>query len=166
MKKEYLFFLALVLAAAIITGATIGLISNFHYIQKQAQENISQAESARQQASTSNSDKPSNSVKNEAINSGSKAKQNNNDAVKTVAVVKPATSTTDQGYLVLSGEEKQQVVDMLVSLGATKNGDYSTFIRNFQKDKSLPPTGTLDSYTLNAIIYEVTRQRAAQMANG
>mgnify|MGYP001213538528 FL=1 len=55
---------------------------------------------------------------------------------------------------------------MLVSLGANKNGDYSAFIRNFQIEKSLPPTGSLDSLTLNAIINEVTRQRANQMAKG
>ena len=165
MKKEYLFFLVMVLAAAVITGATIGLISNFHYIEKQVQENQSAAETPQQQASAP-LDEPNNPIKSETVNSDSKDNINTNNEVKTVAVVRPATSSTEQGYLVLSGEEKQQIVDMLVSLGATKNGDYSTFIRNFQRAKSLPPTGSLDSLTLNAIINEVTRQRAAQMANG
>jgi hypothetical protein len=165
MKKEYLFFLVMVLAAAVITGATIGLISNFHYIEKQVQENQSAIETPQQQASVP-SDEPDNPIKSETVNSDSKDNINTNNEVKTVAVVRPATSSTEQGYLVLSGEEKQQIVDMLVSLGATKNGDYSTFIRNFQRAKSLPPTGSLDSLTLNAIINEVTRQRAAQMANG
>lgn len=166
MKKEYLFFLVMVLAAAVITGATIGLISNFHHIEKQVQENLSAAETTRQQVSAP-ADEPDDPVKSETVNPESKENINtNNNEVKKVAVVRPATSSTEQGYLVLSGEEKQQVVDMLVSLGATKNGDYSTFIRNFQRAKSLPPTGSLDSLTLNAIINEVTRQRAAQMANG
>ncbi len=164
MKKEYLFFLVMVLAAAVITGATIGLISNFHYIEKQVQENQSAAETPQQQASAP-LDEPNNPIKSETVNSDSKDNINTNNEVKTVAVVRPATSSTEQGYLVLSGEEKQQIVDMLVSLGATKNGDYSTFIRNFQKEKSLPPTGSLDSLTLHAIINEVTRQKAAGMVN-
>ena len=164
MKKEYLFFLVMVLAAAVITGATIGLISNFHYIEKQVQENQSAAETPQQQASAP-LDEPNNPIKSETVNSDSKDNINTNNEVKTVAVVRPATSSTEQGYLVLSGEEKQQIVDMLVSLGATKNGDYSTFIRNFQRAKSLPPTGSLDSLTLHAIINEVTRQKAAGMVN-
>ena len=39
--------------------------------------------------------------------------------------------------MVLSGEEKQQVIDMLVSLGATRDGDYNDFIRNFQRKNHL-----------------------------
>ena len=46
MKKEYLFFLVMLLAAAVITGATIGFISNFHYIEKQVQENLNQLKPA------------------------------------------------------------------------------------------------------------------------
>ncbi|MDD2373324.1 MAG: hypothetical protein PHR04_07385 [Syntrophomonadaceae bacterium] len=166
MKREYLFFLVMVLAAAVITGATIGFISNFHHIEKQIQENLSQVEPAQQQASAPNSKKQNDNIKSEAVNPEGKDNNNTANEVKKVAVVPPATTSTEQGYLVLSGEEKQQIVDMLVSLGATKNDDYSTFIRNFQRDKSLPPTGSLDSLTLNAIINEVTRQRAAQIANG
>ncbi len=165
MKKEYLFFLVMVLAAAVITGATIGLISNFHYIEKQVQENQSAAETPQQQASAP-LDEPNNPVKSKTVNSESKENINNNEVeVKKVAVVRPATSSTEQGYLVLSREEKQQIIDMLVSLGATRNGDYNAFIRNFQKEKSLPPTGSLDSLTLHAIINEVTRQKAAGMFN-
>jgi hypothetical protein len=156
MKKEYLFFLVLVLAAAIVTGATIGFVSSFHNIQQQAQENISQVQATEQQAL-----EKSDRVKNDNGN----AEVNDNE-VTNVAITQYAAPITEQGYLVLSREEKQQIVDMLVSLGATKDGDYSTFIRNFQKEKLLPPTGNLDSLTLNAIINEVTRQRAAQIVNG
>lgn len=166
MKKEYIFFLILVLAAAIVTGATIGLISNFHYIEKQAQENVSQVDLAQQKASTPNSDKQGDSVKNENVNPEGESRHNNDTEAKKVAITQPTAPVTEQGYLVLSREEKQQIIDMLVSLGATKDGDYGAFIRNFQIEKSLPPTGNLDSLTLHAIINEVTRQRAAQMANG
>ncbi len=168
MKKEYLFFLVMLLAAAVITGATIGFISNFHYIEKQVQENLNQLKPAQQQISVPNSDNESDKVKNEATSPEDKENEitDTDTETKKVAVVRPTTPVTDQGYLVLSKEEKQQVVDMLVSLGANKNGDYSAFIRNFQIEKSLPPTGSLDSLTLNAIINEVTRQRANQMAKG
>ena len=165
MKKEYLFFLVMVLAAAVITGATIGFISNFHHIEKRVQENLSAVEPSHQQVSAP-SDEPDDPVSSETVNPKSEENINTNNEVKKVVVVRPATSSTDQGYLVLSKEEKQQVVDMLDSLGANKNGDYITFIRNFQIEKSLPPTGSLDSLTLNAIINEVTRQRAAQTAKG
>lgn len=161
MKKEYLFFLVLVLAAAIITGATIGFISNFHHIQKQAQENLSQVQTTEQQTL-----EQGDGVKDENANPEDEPLYNDSNEIKKVTVSQPAAPTTEQGYLVLSGEEKQQIVDMLVSLGATKDGDYSAFIRNFQKEKSLPPTGNLDSLTLNAVIYEVTKQRAAQIVNG
>ncbi len=166
MKKEYLFFLVMVLAAAVITGATIGFISNFHYIEKQVKDDLNQLEPAQQQVSVPNPDDQSDRIQNEAVSSEGKENQITDNKIKKVAVVRPATPATEQGYLVLNGEEKQQIVDMLVSLGATKNEDYSAFIRNFQREKSLPPTGNLDSLTLNAIINEVTRQRASQIVNG
>ena len=160
MKKEYLFFLVLVLAAAVVTGATIGFISNFDYIKKHAQEDLSQIELSQQQAISQNSNDQSDSVKNIGVNPEDKDNYHTNNDV--------ATPSMDQGHLILSREEKQQVIDMLISLGAAANddGDYSTFIRNFQMEKSLPSTGSLDSLTLNAIINELTYQRAAKMANG
>ena len=166
MKKEYLFFLVMVLAAAVITGATVGFISNFHYIEKQVKENSNQLKPTQPQVSVLNSDDQSNGVKNKTTNPEDKGNQITDNQINKVAVVRSATPVADQGYLVLSKEEKQQVVDMLDSLGANKDGDYITFIRNFQIEKSLPPTGNLDSLTLNAIINEATRQRAAQTAKG
>lgn len=166
MKKEYLFFLVMVLAAAIITGATMGFISNFHYIVNQTPDSSSQVEPASQKAAAPSPTGEGNAVDNKVAAPDGQEDSNIDNQARKVAVVKPPTPTSERGYLVLSGDEKQQVVNMLVSLGADKDGDYSGFIRNFQKEKSLPPTGSLDSLTLNAIILEVTRQRAAQMVNG
>ncbi|MGS0763605.1 peptidoglycan-binding domain-containing protein [Syntrophomonas curvata] len=166
MKKEYLFFLVMVLAAAVITGATIGFISNFHYIVNQSPASTSQAEPVQQDTAASNPDRQNDVLKSQPVEPGDIGDKNTDSQGRKVAVVKSPTPTSEQGYLILSREEKQQVINMLVSLGANKGGDYSEFIRNFQKEKSLPPTGSLDSLTLNAIILEVTRQRATQMVNG
>lgn len=160
MRKEYLFFLVMVLAAAIITGATIGFISNFHYIVNQPQDSSSQVEPTTSPAGQGDL------ANSKAVTPAGQEDSNTDNQVRKVAVVKPSNPSAEQGYLVLSREEKQQVINMLESLGANKDGDYSEFIKDFQKKKSLTPTGNLDSLTLNAIIQEVTRQRAAQMVNG
>lgn len=166
MKKEYLFFLVMVLAAAIVTGATIGLISNFHYIVNQNPNSSSQVESVNQEAATQPSAQPNAESGDKAVEPSVQQSSDSGNEVQKVAVVNQPASTKEQGYLILSGEEKEQVVNMLVSLGANQEGDYSEFIRKFQKEKSLTPTGSLDSLTLNAIILEVTRQRAAHLIKG
>jgi hypothetical protein len=165
LKKEYLFFLVMVLAAAIVTGATIGFISNFHYIMNRSSA-TSQTEAVQQDTTASDPDEPKDVLQSDPAKSEDQGDRNPDSQVKKVTAVKPPTPTSEQGYLVLSQDEQEQVVNMLVSLGANQDGDYSEFIRNFQEKKSLPPTGSLDSLTLNAIILEATRQRAAQMVNG
>lgn len=162
MKKEYLFFLVMVLCAAIITGAAIGFVSNFHQIVDQLPEE-SQIESSKQGAAAPAAPEPSSGVRSESIEP---KETTDGNAAKKVAGVNSMTASTEKEYLVLSKEENQQVINMLVSLGATKDSDYSEFIREFQKDQELPSTGSLDSLTLNAIIREVTKQKALQMVNG
>lgn len=165
MKKEYLFFLVLVLAAAIVTGATIGLISNFHYITHLNPASSSQIEPVNHETATQPSAQP-NAEFGEAVQPSVQQSSDSGNEVQKIAVVNQPASAGEQGYLVLSGEEKELVVNMLVSLGADRDGDYSEFIRSFQKQKSLTPTGSLDSLTLNAIILEVTRQRAVNLVKG
>lgn len=155
MKREYLFFLVMVLAAAIITGATIGFTSHFHCIAVQLHENSATVEKVSEQTETSES-------KNAMVGNQAQDSKIN----KQVAGSYSANPVSQQGYMVLSRDEKEQVISMLESLGAKEGTDYSKFIRNFQQEKALTPTGNLDSLTLQAIIREVTKQRALEMVKG
>jgi len=154
MKKEHFIFLTLLLCAAIIIGSTIGLTSNLKYIVNQMPEKKIEAAPLEQEQGPSNKSQIENDISSE--------KAENNEIIN-------RTSGQILYYignnLTFSQEEKQEVTAMLASLGAEKKGDYSQFIREFQRKKGLTPTGTLDDLTLNAIINEITKQRAQQRFN-
>jgi hypothetical protein len=151
VKKEYLFFLVLVLAAAVITGTTIGLIKSMPIIEKQV-------------LTGSNQD----SVLIRDNNNQLAVPQKNSHPIikeNSTALTVPHNLPVIKEHLILSKEENKQISDMLTSLGAHENDDYSKFLSNFQRVQGLMPTGNLDSSTLDAIIIEVKKQRVWQMAN-
>lgn len=145
MKKETFFFLALVLAAAVITGSTVGIISNFDIIVNNssiANPSVSeQAESTADEKNTADVDSDTN------LQDGKSS------------CYKVTADSTE--LMVISQKEKEQIMVMLQELGMSKDSDYTEFIRNFQQTQSLNPTGNLDSKTLDAIIRQATLKRVA-----
>lgn len=150
MKKEYVFFLVLVLAAAIVTGSTIGIVNNLDIIlghNHNADNVLASSDNLpieKRVAQNNNSDDVSNI-------SRSAASRNSNIA------------TPDATELMLvSQQEQEQIVDMLKYLGMPEGADYSEFIRQFQQTHSLKPTGNLDSITLDTVIRQVTINKVSE----
>ncbi|MDD2586188.1 MAG: hypothetical protein PHT79_06325 [Syntrophomonadaceae bacterium] len=141
MKKEHFFFLVLVLAAAIVTGSTIGIVNNLDIILEPNHNVLASSDNLQVEkrvAQNSNSDDVSNI-------SRSTASRNSN-----------IEKTDSTELMLVSQQEQEQIVDMLKYLGMTESADYSEFIRQFQQTHSLNPTGNLDSLTLDTVIRQVT----------
>lgn len=136
MKREYYIFLVLIVAAAVITGSTIGIASNFDII---ASKTIP--------AQITTIDNPPTSTEND-------------EAISNIAL------TTDFNTdLNISEQEQVQIIEMLYILGMVNTSDYNEFIKDFQTQHALTPTGSLDSKTLNLIIEQVKLEQASRSLN-
>lgn len=145
MKKSTFFFLVLVLAAAVVTGSTLSVISNFELIK-----------SAAQNQSTINNASSENAQQIEPA-----------DVHKDNASVQTASATTDASteLMVVSPEESAEITSMLVNLGMTCDTDSGKFIKQYQVTHGIQPTGNMDSITLSSIINDVKIERATQLTN-
>ena len=151
MRKDYLFFLVLVLAAAVVAGSAVGFVSSFDIV-------VQHLKTINSQSSHSSTLNPINMADNNkpAI---PKEKQDNDTPV---SYQYPAASTKgSEELMVLTTEEKEQIIAMLHILGMPQDGNYNQFLSDFQSAHSLPSTGCLDSRTLRIIINEATRSKAA-----
>lgn len=154
-----MFFLIMVLMAAVIAGATIGIVSNFDLIvdrinvmNSQAQahnaELAESAEAATDSAPAAEKAPVKTDTETSAVSSG------------TSAVSTSGNTTSD--IMIMTSEEKAQITEMLYELGMSQGGDYNQFIKDFQQQQNLPATGSLDSRTLRVIINKTTEQKARQ----
>jgi len=144
MKKENFFFLIFVLAAAVITGSTLGIANSLIYIKEQGE--VLKQEAAAQE----------NSQEETAAESSLYAGLESEGPV-------PAAPSLPE-LMVITEAEKEEIQSMLTGLGMVESADYNKFIIEFQKNNSIEPTGYLDSQTLQAIIKQATLQKAAEAA--
>lgn len=159
MKKENMFFLILVLMAAVIAGATLGIVSNFDIIVDRINMMNSEAQ-----------------VHNAELADGEEAMTTPAPTAEKTPVAPPAQPSALSGsssaagnsapvnsdIMVVTPEEKAQITDMLYQLGMPQGGDYNQFIKEFQQQQNIPATGSLDSRTLRIIINKTTEQKARQ----
>lgn len=138
MRREHFIFLILIVAAAVITGSTIGFASNFDVIAA----HIKQPE-------INNLDSPVTTV------------DKDKDKLSFDLEVLPSLDTD----LNISEKEQKQIVEMLNILGMVDNTNYNQFIKDFQTQHALPPTGSLDSKTLNLIIEQVKLTQTSRSIN-
>jgi len=143
MRKEYFIFLVFVISAAIVSGYTLAFASCFKVIANHNPD--TRALIAAYQAKDKNTQI---SYKN------------------TAGIDEDISNPTPHGnsisraeMMVVSSEEKEQLVIMLTALGMQEGQDYNQFIKNFQQQQSLNPTGNLDSATLNKIVQQVKLKR-------
>jgi len=157
VKKENLFFLVMVLMAAVVAGATIGIVSSFDIIVDRI--NLINSEAQVQNAEIADGE--------EATGAPAAEKAPAETTVQPAAVqgasVGTATTSTTSDVMVVTAEEKAQITQMLYELGMPEGGDYNQFIKEFQQQQSIPATGSLDSRTLRVIINKTTEQKARQM---
>lgn len=157
MRKEYMIFLVLILAAAVVAGSAIGFINNFNTIMHQVKTLNSQADSPGV------AETPSDPAKEyDKVPVASPPADTGTDAAPaaTDASASSATDSDDQDLKMITSAEKQQIIGMLQSLGLPADQDFPGAVKQFQQEMSLPVTGTLDAQTLHALIDETTRQRA------
>lgn len=142
MRREYFIFLILIVAAAVITGSTIGFASNFNIIASQL--NSPQTASVDEQVMTTD---------------------NEITAIDVINIDNNETAFVIDSELNITEKEQEQIIEMLRILGMVNTSDYNQFIKDFQTKHSLSPTGTLDSKTLNLIIEQVKLQQTSRSLN-
>jgi cytoskeletal protein RodZ len=143
MNKSTFFFLVLILAAAIVTGSTLGVISNIELIKSAAQNQNQSAMNADTEKSTAGQSQP---------------EQN-----KTLQTASTSAENTSTQVMVVSPEEGAEITSMLVKLGMPNDGDSGTFVKQYQASHGIQPTGNIDSITLNSIINDVRMKRVTEM---
>lgn len=138
MKLEHYIFLCLVLVAAIVTGSTLCVAANFPYLMAQS-EKAQAMNLASTQAATEK-------------------------ATPAYAPYSPAEisrgSSSGADVMVITAAEKEQIINMLKSIGMDNETELSTFIKGFQEKHSLNATGLLDSKTLHFIMEEAKLVKA------
>lgn len=143
MKKEYFWFLILILAAAIVTGSTLGILTNFKYIS--------------QQSKLIQQDKAAGSL-NSSYTSFEQSSSNSSQQI----VAQKAVDTT---AMVVSSHEQKEIETMLNAVENCNCSDFNDQVRNFQEKHALPITGIMDSQTLNTLINMATIQKSIQRLN-
>ena len=140
MKNEHGLFFALVLAAAIITGSTLGMMGNVKYVlthQPKTEDKLLLASGPKVTPEISP-----------------------NQGVQTPSASAAETATREQTVLI-SPEEKTEVVAML-NMVDTSSLNYNQRIKTFQEKHALSVTGVLDSTTLGLLIQQAQLQKAGQ----
>lgn len=152
-----MFFLVMVLMAAVVVGATVGIVSSFDIIVNRINVMNSEAQVQKAEIADDEATSPPAAEKTAAETAVQPAA-----AAGTSAVTSSNASTTSD-VMVVTAEEKGQITQMLHELGMPEGGDYNQFIKEFQQQQSIPATGSLDSRTLRVIINKTTEQKARQM---
>jgi len=153
MKKEYFWFLILILAAAVITGSTLGMITNFKYISQQSKIRLQENKAVETKAiklNNSSSPKQTQAVNNEPVSTDSAPQQ------------LAANGASDTTIMLVSQTEKDEFDAMLNAVESNHGADYSARIKSFQEKHALPITGVMDSQTLSILINQATLQRSIQ----
>jgi len=150
-----MFFLIMVLMAAVIAGATMGIVSSFDVIVDRINVMNSEVELHNKALAEA-----------EEADTAATEKAPAENQAQAVAVSGASTGSinysTTSDIMVVTAEEKAQITEMLHQLGMPQGGDYNQFIKDFQQRQNLPATGSLDSCTLRVIINKTTEQKARQ----
>lgn len=158
MKKEYFWFLIFILAAAVITGSTLGMITNFKYISQQCKLRLNEQETQEKISVSQKTNTQAAPSSNTQTNNSARDNQSASESTATITV-----GTSDENVkLPISQDERQEIEAMLKTVNSGNSPDYNAKVKNFQKDNSLPTTGTIDTQTLQVLINQATLQKAIQ----
>lgn len=144
MKRQYAFFLVLIICAAMVGSSTLVIVLNMPIIAQTSQRLQAEAE----QTAKSN---PAAETQTASTQTSRK------DTVV-------AMESSNQAPSPVSGEftlaEKEQIAQMLNELGMQEKDISADSIKSFQNQNSLSPTGNLDTSTLNEIIRQLALVKA------
>ncbi len=154
MKKEHFICLVFIASAALVSGYTMAFASCYKVIMNQNPE--PRAVIAEQQTENGNigTDISDTSTAAEGCSVACLS------GVQTGSATGEAPSSTEM--MVVDSIEKAEIEAMLTALGLQEGQEYSQFIREFQQQQSLDPTGTLDSATLNLIMQQLKLEKVTQ----
>jgi len=136
----------IMICTAVMTGAALGIVSNFDTI-------VQQAELVSAQAYAASETVPDEGIVDQA---------NQSPAPTTVASNDQVSRSTR--LLVITAQEKDEIKQMMQQLGMEENQREADFIMDFQRSHNLTPTGNLDSQTLNLMIKQATYNKASHSA--
>lgn len=158
IKKGNFFFLVFLIAAAVVIGSTVGLISNVNYI-------VHETEMLKENSSTSNvEEEPVAETETETPDTTSQTDSTAN-IESSVPAAQPSNPTANPDQLDIGDDERQLLREMLYSLGMKETDNFNDFVRSFQFKNSLNATGNIDYATLNAIIQQSTMQQVSKSMN-
>ena len=152
MTRGQMFFLFLMICAAVITGTTLGIISNFDILLQQSQ--LVSTSAATASDGLPNLEQPPELGDVQEVTSRGSMTVNSNDQ-----------GNRSTQLMVVTAQEKEEIRKMLLQLGMSENEQESDFISKFQRSHNLSITGTLDSQTLNVMIKQATYNSAARAAS-
>ncbi|SHG82919.1 Putative peptidoglycan binding domain-containing protein [Thermosyntropha lipolytica DSM 11003] len=155
MRKEYIVFFSLILAAAITAGSTLSLAAN---AQALAKYSTAQPQTEKTTSPAEEEDKTSSlkqEEKKEEISSSYFHKDNANNPQISYIYIADRNKPVN-----LTEEQKKEVISLLKELGMQNEEEYTSFLQEFQQQRNLPPTGQLDTFTLELIINQVQIERA------
>lgn len=163
MKKEYYIFLVLIVAAAVITGSTIGLASNFDLLIRDKLIPVQQVQAEKSQSELLT--KEQSSVEQVQIASVELAAENNIDTRATITPITPSRGVSEpapyfDNDVEINPHDQEQILGLLVALGVISPLNYDKFLEEFQTLHELNPSGHLDASTLNLIIEQFRTGRA------
>lgn len=155
MRPGQVVFMTLIICSALVTGATIGVASNFEYIAAHMKQPVQETAAAPAEDSP-----PAPAEVSPPAPAQEPTEPADADAV-TVASYDSVSRSSNQ-LMVITAQEKLEITSMLYDLGMSEQENETDFIREFQRSHALDPTGTLDSQTLNTMIKQATIIKASR----
>ncbi len=156
MKKEYFWFLTFILAAAVVTGSTLGMITNFKYISQHTKARLQEQKELELEKTQKTNNLELDDPFGQTKETGTTQSSTSSD---TSLALGPAA---DNATLVISNEEKNEIDAMLNTLDDSTKTDFGERIKHFQLKNALPSTGIIDLQTLNLLINQAKIEKAGQ----
>ncbi|MEN6324795.1 MAG: peptidoglycan-binding domain-containing protein [Syntrophomonas sp.] len=159
LKKGNFFFLVFLLAAAVVLGSTVGLISNINYI-------VHKTEMSKEKPTSSKAEEETIAEPtNNSPETAPQADYASNNLESSPPPAQSASPVADPNQIDIGNDERQLLKEMLYNLGMKETDDFNAFVRAFQNKNSLQATGNIDYSTLNAIIQQSTMLEVSKSLN-
>ncbi|MGE5415825.1 MAG: hypothetical protein ACM3UZ_03535 [Acidobacteriota bacterium] len=145
MKQENIIFIALIVAAAVVLGTTIGVANSYSTIKELKIEHKTPVKTQDKDSSDTENEKKADEA----------AKKTEAEAAKTIADTSSETGTANT----LTSAEAREINRMLAQLGYEQK-DITNSVRSYQTGNNIKATGQIDGSTLESIVREVTLKKA------
>jgi hypothetical protein len=153
MKKEHFILLVFIASAALVSGYTLAFTSCFKVI---TDHNGGTAAILAHQQIENNGSHP------DEANKAAPGEEGLTSLADTQSSSIGTGSSQHSEIMIIDNSEKAEIDAMLAALGLEEGQESSQFIKEFQEQQSLDPTGNLDSTTLNRIMQKLKLETVTQ----